>query len=255
MSVTWIMQQNLVSEPLKWTDALNALGSKWKPIEIVPFSGEVPDVEVDGPALVYGSTTLIKNAHKKKNWNPGTFFDPVNFKSTVWLKKYAGFMLNSDGYATTIKELQANCPDDLFIRPNDDMKDFSGSRIDKAELNRFYESVSAGGFLFDTSLEVFVAPIKDIHKEWRCFIVDGKCVASSQYRLRSMLMKKPGAPQNVIDFANDMAWLWNPEKAFVMDICEDMEGQMRILELNCFNASGVYECDVIEIIKAVEKLF
>lgn len=254
MSVTWIMQQNLVTEPKKWTYALEALGSKWKPIEIIPFSGDVPDVEVDGPALVYGSTTLIRGS-KKKNWNPGTFFDPANFKSTLWNLRYGGFMLNYDGYATTLKDLQENCPEDMFIRPNDDMKDFSGSRIDKAELNSFYERVSYGGYMFDTSLEVFVAPIKSIQKEWRCFIVDGRCVASSQYRLKHMLLKNPNVPIEVINFANEMATMWSPEKAFVMDICEDYDGNLRVLELNCFNASGVYECNVIEIVKAVEALF
>ena len=35
--VTWIMQQNLVTEPQKWEEAFVALGTKWKPIEIIPF--------------------------------------------------------------------------------------------------------------------------------------------------------------------------------------------------------------------------
>ena len=253
--VTWIMQQNLVTEPQKWNEAIAICGSKWKPIEIVPFADSVPDVEFDTKyAVAYGSTTMIKNAYKHSNWNPGVFFTPELFRSTVWQEKYGKNMFNFEGYVTTIEKLKDDCPDEMFIRPNNDLKDFSGSLIDKAGLIRFYDKVSFGGFLFGTDAEVFVAPIKDIHKEWRCFIVDGKVVASSQYKFRSMLMPKEGAPAEVIEFANSMANLWSPEKAYVMDICEDMNRELALIELNCFNASGVYECNVIDIVRAIEFL-
>jgi len=254
MSVTWIMQQNLSSEKLVFLRALDSLGSKWKPIEIIPFSEELPDVEVEGPAIVYVSTTLIKNA-PKKNWNPGVFFTPEKFKSSVWLQKYGKNMLNSDGRVCTLQELFDNSPEEMFLRPNNDLKDFSGSLTDREGLRKFYESVSSGGFLFGTDLEVFVAETKAIHKEWRCFIVDGRVVASSQYRFRSMLVKSGNVPNEVIDYANEMAAIWSPEKAFVMDICETMDRELRVLELNCFNASGVYQCEVVDIVKAVEALF
>lgn len=253
--VTWIMQQNLVKEPQKWYDALEVCGSKWKPVEIIPFADSVPDVDFDTKyAVAYGSTTMIKNAHKHSNWNPGVFFTPELFRSNVWQEKYGKNMFNSDGYVTTIEKLKDNCPDEMFIRPNNDLKDFSGSLIDKAGLIRFYDKVSFGGYIFGTDAEVFVAPIKEIHKEWRCFIVDGKVVASSQYKFRSMLMTKEGAPGGVIEFANSMANIWGPEKAYVMDVCEDMDRKLHLVELNCFNASGVYECNVVEIIKAVESM-
>jgi hypothetical protein len=252
--VTWIMQQNLVKELDKWMDAFKVTDTKWKPIEIVPFADDLPEVEVEGSAIAYGSTTMIKNAHKKKNWNPGVFFTPEKFKSSLWKEKYGTNLFNYDGYATTLKELKENCPDECFIRPNNDLKDFTGSCVARENVDRFFEKVSFGGYIFDTDIEIFVAPIREIHKEWRCFIVGGKVVTASQYKFRTMLMLKSDVPKEVIDFANEMAKVWGPEKAYVMDICETMDRELKVLELNCFNASGVYECDIVEIVKAVDLL-
>lgn len=254
MSVTWIMQQNLVSEPQKWIEALEAMGSKWKPITIIPFADSLEDVEVDGPALVYGSTTLIKNAHQK-NWNPGVFFNPDNFRPSLWNEKYGQEMFNFDGEVYRVRDLHTFTGKDCFLRPNSDMKEFSGSRVDLDGLQKFYTEVMKGDFPFDGNTEVFLAPLKEIHREWRCFIVNGAVVASSQYRFRSLLLKSPDVPMKVKMYAAKMAHKWSPEKAYVMDICDDMDGNLKILELNCFNASGVYECDVKSIIRAVERMF
>jgi hypothetical protein len=243
-----------VSEPQKWIEALEARGSKWKPITIVPFADELPDVEVDGPALVYGSTTLIKNAHQK-NWNPGTFFNPDNFRPSIWNEKYGRNMFNFDGEVYRIRDLHTFKGDDCFIRPNSDMKEFSGSRIDREGLVKFYDEVMAGLFPFDADTEVFIAPLKPIYKEYRIFIVNGGPVAWSQYRLRSMLAKDAYVPRKFIVYAREMAEIWSPEKAYVMDICTDDNEKPHILELNCFNASGVYSCDVESIIEAVEGMF
>ncbi len=257
MSLTWIVQQNLTSNRNlnDFTEALESLGSKWKKIDIIPFADDLMDVEVDGPVMVYGSTTLIKNA-PKKGWQPGVFFNPENFQASKWNEVYGEHMFNFHGREMTLAELYKNIPSDyVFLRPNNDLKDFSGSVVFKEELISFIENVKKGDFPFDDSLSVFVAPTKEIHKEWRCFVVNGNCVASSQYRFRSILKKDPRVPQEVIEFANKMAAIWSPEKAFVMDICESMDRQLFILELNCFNASGLYECDAREIIKAVEGIF
>lgn len=254
MSVTWILQQNLVKELDRWTDAFQSLGTKYVLIDIVPFSDTLPDVDVQGPAIVYGSTTMIKNAPTKP-WSPGVFFDPEKFRCSTWAKQYGKEMLNSDGRVFTLAELAKDSPDMFFMRPDNDLKDFSGSEVSREGLMKFVDSVSHGGFTFDHSLQVFVAPLKQLHKEYRIFIVDGKPVAWSQYRFRSQLRKNPNVPKEVLDYAERMAAIWSPDKAFVMDICETMDRELKILELNCFNASGVYECDVREIVKAIDSLF
>lgn len=255
MKVMWILQNNLLQEKMEpWKNAILRRNSKLAEITIIPFSDGLPDApDHDGPIVCYGSTTMIKNA-KAKGWNPGIFFDIEKFCCSKWKEMYGDYMFNNEGYVSALKDLK-DLPEMFFLRPNNDLKDFSGSTVSPEGLQRFIESVSAGGFLFDENLPVFVAPIKGIHKEWRCFMVDGKVAASSQYRFRSSLRLDNQVPNEVKEFAERMAAIWSPEKAFVMDVCETMDRELRILELNCFNASGVYHCDVDAIVEAVENLF
>lgn len=248
----WIIQEGQNSTE-KWIKALTDNGSNFKTIKIIPFDDNLAHVETgDEAVVVYGTTTLIKNA--SKNWKPGSFFNVENFKCSTWLKAYGDHCFNSDNRICKLKDLLTDCPDECFIRPNNDLKDFSGVIVKKENLMDQIANIQKGGFLFDDNLEVLIAPIKHIQKEWRFFIIDGKVVTGSQYKLKSMVILDSKIEQRVIDFAQSMANIWSPEKAFVMDICLNNQDELKVLELNCFNGSGTYLCDIPKIIQAIEAL-
>lgn len=253
--VVWIIQKNLTSELHRWERALVENKSSFRYIEIIPFDDNLPDVEVTpGASIVcHGSTTLIKGA-PMKDWRPGVFFHPDHFRPSLWKNIYGPHFLNSDGHLMKLKDVELFA-EYMFVRPNGDFKDFSGSLVDRAGMEKFVKSVQEGGYTFDDTLDVFIAPEKHLFEEYRMFIVNGKVVSSSKYRLRTILDKKPNAPQEIVDFANRMAKIWSPEPAYVMDICKTDKGELKLLELNCFNASGVYAAPLIPIIQAVENLF
>lgn len=256
MRPIWIIQSNLTSESHLWDRALWENKSSFRHIEIIPFSDDLPDVDVDSgtPVICHGSTTLIKNAHKK-DWKPGIFFNPYNFEPSTWCDAYGRHFLNwnSDKFMH-LKDLDIPEGEWRFVRPNGDFKDFSGSVVDKAGWDKFKKSVQEGGYPFTDELVIMATQVRNIFEEYRCFVVDGKVVSVSKYRLRSILDKKPGAPEDVLSFAQKMANIWSPEKAYVMDVCKMDEGNLHIVELNCFNCSGVYAAPMLPIIQAVEKL-
>jgi hypothetical protein len=256
-NITWIIQTNLTSEVHRWKMALEACGSAYRDVEIVPFSDDLPDVSyVTDFALAHGTTSMIKNAHKK-GWT--VFFNPENFRPSLWRLKYGRNFLNYDGYACKLGETSLMGLSDKdcmsFVRPNGDFKDFSGSVVDIRGWTKFVQDVQSGGYPFDDQLEIFAAPAKNLFEEYRMFIVNGVVVSSSKYRLRTILDKKPGAPKEVVMFANNMAAIWNPERAYVMDVCKTDQGELKVLELNCFNASGVYAAPIEPIIEAVEFMY
>lgn len=255
-NLTWIIQSNVSPEHDKWFKALERTGSVYKPIKIIPFSDELEEVQIDTPyAIAHGSTTLMKNCNKKP-WNPGIFFNPENFRPSVWKEKYASNFVNNLGMKIKLKDItKFPFGEYAFIRPDGDFKDFSGSLVSEEGLKKFIDEVNIGGCMFDSSLEVYLAPVHDIVHEWRLFVVDGEVVSATKYKLRTMLDKKAGAPEEVYDFANKMIHIWNPEKAYVMDICQTSDGEFKLLELNCFNASGVYLAPIEPIIEAVEKIY
>ena len=103
-------------------------------------------------------------------------------------------MLNHDGILCKLSDLKNENyftqNDSLFIRPNDDLKDFSGVVVNRKALIDQIKKVEENpkNFSFNSSLSVFVSKTKHIQKEFRFFIVDGKIVDACQYRLKSMLL-------------------------------------------------------------------
>ena len=55
-------------------------------------------------------------------------------------------------------------------------------------------------------------------------------------------------------FAQDVACQWQPAEAYVVDIARLRDGRQTVIEYNCMNAAGLYECPVDPIIVAVDAL-
>lgn len=248
----WIIQKNFNNYFEQWTRVLENLNQKYTAIEIVPFSDELPIVNIKEKCFAYGTTSIIKNA--KKQWNPGVFFNQDNFKVSAWLPYFKKEMLNHDGYTCKLNELLTSGPDELFIRPNNVLKDFTGVLVKRSELIKQIENVNKGGFPFDGNTEVFVAKPKHIQKEWRFFVVDNEVITGCQYKLKSMALMDKNIPKDLEEYASKLANIWTPDKACVMDIAQDYEGNYKLLEFNCINASGLYVCNLEKIVTAIIKL-
>lgn len=247
----WILQSNLNKYYDQWVQELTKLNSKFTPIEILPFSDIQPEIKTDAPTLVYGTTSLMKFAQKQ--WTPGAFFTPELFRSSLWQQKFGEQFLNHDGKLCKLNDLKTDCPDTLFIRPDNDLKDFTGVVVKKESLMNQIDNINSGGFLFDGSIDVFIAPPKHIQKEFRFFIVDGKVVAGCQYKLKSLVMLNNKLDQGILDNAQALANIWTPAPVCVMDVALDNNDKYKLLEFNCFNASGLYICNLEKIIISVEK--
>jgi len=46
---------------------------------------------------------------------------------------------------------------------------------------------------------------------------------------------------------------WQPAEAFVIDIAKTYDG-LKVIEINNFNSSGFYSCDVYKIVDSIERL-
>src|SRR5271170_6153926 len=47
---------------------------------------------------------------------------------------------------------------------------------------------------------------------------------------------------------------WTPCEAFVMDVAKVAPETFKIIEINCINSSGFYDCDMTQVVKAIENL-
>ena len=255
MQTIWVVQQNYsATSPTinLLTEAVAAFGRPLMTVRVVPFSDELPEMpdEVEFPFVLFGLTTLIKNAVRSPKWRRGIFFDEEKFAPSAYQSVIKDLLLNSDMQICTARELAGlslSRDEQIFIRPNDDFKSFGGQvmtmgeYLDWFDLFKDAEDMSISG---ETQM-VYSEP-KHIRREFRTHLVDGKVVGMSQY----LPTAQPILPSEAAEFAEHVATRYSPAEAFVLDIAETADG-LRVLEYNCINGAGFYLANVGAIVRAL----
>lgn len=214
-----------------------------------PFSGGLPEERQEGSAILYGATSVMLAAKASPVWQDGVWYDPDSFKPSAYLKHYGDHFLSSDAKFLTIEQFAAeDHPDDyeFFIKPDDDLKQLCGQPMDFEEFKRWYTGFAG---IYDTMLnaatQIMVSGLKEIDNEYRFVVKEGKVIASSAYRPKV----STDVPRIVRHAAEYWAELWSPADVFVMDVAKCGEA-VYVIECNCFNASGLYACDIPKILKS-----
>lgn len=250
-AVKWMVQYNLISfsqiNPL--LDALKKNDIAYETFPVVPFEDEfqLPEAFANEEKLIpYGSTSLMNRIMKLEKWPLGFVFCPLGMKPSVWNLNRMD-MLNQDGITMTVEEAYNSLPEGTwFIRPNSDLKAFSGEVIHSDEFRIWIDRLSSGEYLFDGSLELFIATPKTIiGAEYRVFIVDRKVITMSSYGKGTTKVNMDtylDTPQykDVYRLAEEF---WLPEECVVLDFTT-IGGKRKIIEFNCINASGFYAHDI-----------
>ena len=101
---------------------------------------------------------------------------------------------------------------------------------------------------------VQVAPLTKIYAEYRYWIVDGKIVTKSMYKMGTRVIYSDQVNEAVDAYVQECVDIWQPLRAFVIDVCETPNG-FRIVEINTMNAAGFYCADVAKLMFALEMAF
>jgi hypothetical protein len=262
----WVLQNNIYEEE-GFKDLLSALerhGADVVHVKVVPFEGSLEAVEGELPkpgddAIVLGSYTLSRVA-KQMGWRPGSFLDNLDWR--VQHSHWGDRMLNSDAKIFEFDSVPfQEMP--FFLRPVHDTKAFSGLVLDWGQyvewrdgLRRLPELADPvydplGVNLLTLATPVMVCSKKEIYTETRCWVVEGRVITSSQYKLGTL--KRYQAPEftdmRVHDFVESLGWYPNP--AHVIDIAEGPNG-LSVIEVNNLNSAGFYKGDMQRVIAAIE---
>lgn len=254
-SVTWVVQTNLGSseDVGRIRRSCEALGHPFLGVTAVPFSDELPAIAVTGPAVAYGSTRLTRKLHAARLLRPGVFFDDALFRYSRWAEAIRGRALNAGAAVTTLRALAAEPRPDgepVFVRPDDDAKDFAGQVLPFGELRRWAEALSPGGFELSVDAPIVAARPVDIDVEWRLFVVDGRVSTGSRYRSGGASDVRPELPGSVIAFAHEVTALFQPAPVFVLDVAA-VGDRLAVIEFNGFHSAGFYASDVERIVRDV----
>jgi glutathione synthase/RimK-type ligase-like ATP-grasp enzyme len=94
------------------------------------------------------------------------------------------------------------------------------------------------------------ASLKKIYNEYRYFVVDGKVVTGSQYKLGKRVVY--GETDQNIDIAQTFVDMLNKniDQPYVIDIALTDDGY-KVIELNTMNCAGFYACDMQKLVTAI----
>ena len=253
----WILQNNLYAEQgfAALTSALDRFDLSYSTHRCVPFVGNLePDASPPpGPVIVMGSYTLADHA-KARGWTPGAWLDNLDFQTHVgaWGER----MLNAEAKVCRLKDVAP--PDDVpfFIRPVHDTKSFTGQVMCRSELDAWQQRVAnADSATLNLDTAVIVSSTKQIYSETRTWIVAGRVVTASGYKIGDIKRQSPPheVDARITAFAQACADLWRPNDAFVLDVADTPEG-LRIIEINNLNSAGFYKADMQKLVFALSEL-
>jgi hypothetical protein len=254
MVMIYIVQKNVFRESNydKIFEALDRLGLEY---EVVDLTDKLICETERKDVFPFGSVKLARLS-AEMDWQPGSFYGG-NHDYNVYSKFYQENLLNYDSVIQEVGESLDWFPGEMkFIRPCKDSKAFTGALFTKIKWEDLVErsQLPDSKSIIKLDTQIQISSPKLIYKEARVWIIDGKIVTQSYYRFNSNIQWSEDVDPEGLDFAQQMADLYQPAEAFVMDICLTPD-DWKIVEINCINCAGFYQGDLQKIIIALENKY
>lgn len=212
----------------------------------------IPDVR---NIVTIGSYSLARSAIKR-GWTPGAFIN-ANYEFSKWKEGWgAENLLNGNAIEAKIEDIVI--PKEMtkvFARPSEDTKYFAGQVFERDNFCFWLEEVKkiSDPETLSPETSIIVSNVVDIDCEFRLFIIDGEIVTGSLYKTKNQVIYSPYIDKEALDYAKEMLKIWQPDRAFVLDIALTPKGP-KIIEINNINSSGFYASDIPKIIESIDSM-
>lgn len=253
----WAIQTNLGStkDVAEIEAAAIRCGAEFRGLKVIPFSDDMPDVETDRPVIFYGSARFTSAIARDGRWTPGVFHDDAVLASSLYLKMWGERMVNAGAMILPLRDVvSAPFEDDeeIFIRPDADDKSFAGVVEKFCGLRVWASKICAmDDAMISAETLVLIGRAVEIQAEWRCFIIDGSCVAASQYREDGRMKTTADVPKDVIAYAEESWQEWPLMPVVAIDVARLDNGELRIVEAGRLHSTGFYAADIHSVVSAV----
>lgn len=187
---------------------------------------------------------FVMFAQQEKKYQNAFFYQNKDNFDQLHYNKMNLPLLNQASQFLEIKDnLKTTFKTDMFIKPSSDLKGFTAGIIKSGTTveDHIFTTSRQECWLEETLL---ISPLVNIHSEYRFFIVDKNILAYSQYKENNEVIIKNSIPDNVMKKAQEYVKLYQPDDGFVMDLALLENGDVKIVEYNCFNGSGTYAADL-----------
>lgn len=281
----WILQNNLFNEAAYQVllETLERFDISHSIHKVIPFIGEItPEpgqlipckvnkfssrmcdhetkcCDVDHKNVICMGSYSLRHAAKKHGWTPGVFdleWAAFGIQHAHW----GEHMLNHDSVMCTFNDApEYFTEEEMFLRPIHDSKVFAGGVFNRQDFMDWWRKVVVLEFDYGNTLTkdtvIQVAPLKKIFSEHRFWVIKGKVATSSTYKIgRTVMYQSLAADSMFQKFAEERIAEWQPDEAFVIDICDTEDG-LKIVEINTINSCGFYACDIQKLVMAFQEAF
>jgi hypothetical protein len=255
----WILQNDIFSET-GWDTMVSTLerfGISHSVHKVIPFIGElIPAPVLDHTSVICFGTYSMRHVAKRNGWTPGVF-DLFDHDFNRQLERWGEHLLNARSVVAPFQD--ARFPEELmFVRPTTDSKCFAGRVFSREEFTQWQHDVCAlnldDGSSLTPKTEVQLAHPVVIHAEYRYWIVKGNLVTRSLYKRGSRVIASSEVDERVDRFVAARVAEWQPNEAFVIDVCDTEEG-LKIVEINTLNAAGFYAADLQKLVLSLNETF
>jgi hypothetical protein len=205
--------------------------------------------------FVFGAIKLARIV-AKKGWQPGSMMN-TNHDYEVYKHHYKENLLNYDSQILKVSDKIVWQPGETkFIRPTQDTKSFTGSVFTQIEWEEAVERnlYNYRSEIFNEETLIQVSSVKEIYKEIRFWVVGGKIITGSQYRIGNQTLYDEYYEEEAKEFAQSMVNIFQLAEAFVIDVCLTEKG-WKVVECGCINCAGFYKSDLQKVIGALEACF
>jgi hypothetical protein len=228
-----------------------------------PSEFDVVNEDEKRPIIYYGSLNTVEDLRiRRPNWVPLIWFDSIAFSCRSYYAHWGKYLLQEDygfyplGELVRLKEqLYRVYGRDgmIFIRPDDNDKSFSGRLVPEENFPYWYEEARASK-PDPAALVVVCAPVH-IEGESRFVIADRKVIAGTFYKWGGKSSPTSDDLRKAGMVAREIATEpWQPRAIYIADIARESAGQYRLVEIGGVNSAGLYHCDLLPVIQAMNEI-
>ncbi|MBE7114350.1 DUF4343 domain-containing protein [Bacillus paranthracis] len=199
--------------------------------------------------VVYGSKTLSDIA-KTMGLYPGTFHNE-NFEFDVFRGWLGNELVNHDFVCGELQELTP-IADKFFIRPTGNTKLFTGQVVTREEFLDWQERENREGSPYEGQ-RLMMSPVRELLSEYRFFVVNQRVITGSSYQVNGKPDVTKPISGSLLNYVEGRVFEFWVADSYVIDVAETPDG-FKVVEYNNTNTSGLYGCDEVAIVQAINKI-
>lgn len=267
MKIRWLIEKNVFPENEKLiTDALKVLKKHYNKEEVFDYKfvnyndfniiKDNSDIDI---LLYYGSINQTLRLLKKSSKSfvnvlqsglmyPIAWFNNHNLSYHIYSSYWNKYILNKELCYLTFKELKRQKENlyhfgyPIFIRPDNNVKTFTGELVAYDKFDSWYQNIQEK-YNPEPEMFVLVAKNQNILNEWRFIVVNKEVITGSLYQKAGLYESNPIIDPKALELAKIIASEeWQPDEAYVLDICQTKDGYS-LLEIGSVNTASWYDCN------------